>query len=443
MIKRYIKRTVFIAFMLFAAILQAFEQQAVYTVITGYGNTSEISQSLGPGESLIESKDNTKSYKVKTVTIQNEGHLLELMGAQSENELTDIQKGLLETYRFSKSQGIADLYPRVPDSTEKITLNLVDIAGYEDQQRFPNVKNDFWPVNRSTYRYNGRNYVINGEIRISGTDVLGFGPAAAERMKATYAHEFGHSLDLTRIEENAYGHDEAHYINEKIKPKASFAEGFANFIRWLFFGESTEEEFRDSLQTVKIEKPEGGYDEYPVTTENLVGEDYLNIEAINTLIFARLSTELPNGREVVLNSFQRHNSAENRMSGFLKNFIKDHPEHALTVAQILDRETFGRLSSAEIRLILGNSAGVENYLATRSGATPATVASATEPVNSGFVHTPGMIYKWKDANGNWQFTDHPPPSGVDFTTRTRSPEPERGREIKIEKSTSNPFDLDY
>ena len=26
------------------------------------------------------------------------------------------------------------------------------------------------------------------------------------------------------------------------------------------------------------------------------------------------------------------------------------------------------------------------------------------------------VYKWRDAKGNWQITDHPPPTGIHFET---------------------------
>jgi hypothetical protein len=259
----------------------SFQQQTTYSVITAYGKATELT--AANGEKIIKAGDGTSAYKVKTVPVRNEQQLLDLMGAKNETELTDLQRGLLETYRFSQTSGFSDLAPRVPDTTEKVTLNLFDIAGYEDTQKYPTVKNDFWPINASVYNLSNNRYVVHSEIRISGTDCLGYGPAAVERMKGTYAHEFGHALDLTAIENNAYGFDETHYVNEKIQPKASFAEGFANFIKWLFF-DDTEEEMRDSLRVVRIERPEGGYDDYPVASADLKGQDFLNIEAINTLI---------------------------------------------------------------------------------------------------------------------------------------------------------------
>lgn len=425
---------------LFAAV----EQVTNYTVITGYGTLADVSRSLNANEKIMESSDGTHAYKIKSVPVRDSQHLLSLMGAADESRLTDLQRGLLDTYKFSQTQGFTDLQPRIPDITEKITLNLVDIAGYEDQQRFPKIRDDFWPINSSVYRHNGSKYVLNSEIRISGTDVLGYGPAASERMRGTYAHEFGHALDLTAIETGAYGFDGKHYVNEPIKPKASFAEGFANFIKWLFFAETTETEFRDSIRTVKIERPEGGYDEFPFYGDKLSGEGYLNVEALNTLIFARLASELPEGRTLVLDSFQRHNHRDNKMSNFLQNFISDYPAQGTQVAQILDRETRGKLSPGDIRQILGSNSGVEQYLANRVAAVTETVTEVkpVEPAYETITHRGGVIYKWKDANGNWQFTDQPPPQGVDFTTRSRSPEPERGRQISVEGAGHNPFNVD-
>ena len=417
--------------------------ETTYTVIKGHGTIDDITKTLAVGEQMIVSKDGINAYKVHTIPIRNPQHLLELMGATTEENLTDLQRGLLATYRFSQTQGFTDLEPRIPQITEKISLNLVDIAGYEDSRRFPQVKNDFWPINSRVYHYNGNKYVIHTEIRISGADCLGYGPKAAEQMKGTYAHEFGHSLDLTAIESDGYGYDGTHYINEQIQPKASLAEGFANFIKWLFFDE-TEKEFREATRTVKIERPEGGYDEYPISTEKLVGEGFLNIEAINTLIFARLASELPNGRKLILDSFEKHNNAENRMSNFLQNFVKDYPAHGSDVARILDRETFGKLSAAEMRMILGKNPGVEEFIATRAinGSDLPLEPTPSVPGYETITHRGGVIYKWKDKQGNWQFTDQPPPADTEYTTRTRSPEPQQGLKIKVKGSNNNPFNVE-
>jgi len=157
------------------------------------------------------------------------------MGANEENSLTDLQKGLLESYRFAMSQNFDSLKQRVPGASPSVTLNLVDVNGYNDTVRYPKIVDDFWPQNSRIYRYSGNNLEMSSEIRISGTDCFGYGSETAATMKKTFAHEFGHSMDMTSIENGAYGYDGAHYINEKIEPKASFAEGFANFIRMIFF----------------------------------------------------------------------------------------------------------------------------------------------------------------------------------------------------------------
>ena len=224
-----------------------------------------MQQNVPEGEKVVLSADGQNAYRVKTIKVTDETHLMRLMGATTENELTDLQKGLLETYRFARQAEFDTLKPRIPGQTKTIDLNLVDITGYTDTSRYTKITDDFWPQNSRTYRRSGDSFSLHSEIRISGTDCLGHGSNTAKRMKSTFAHEFGHALDKTFTETNAYGHDGAHYINEKIEPKASFAEGFANFIKMLFFPEE-EKEFRDSLKTVKIERPQGGYDEYPIAS---------------------------------------------------------------------------------------------------------------------------------------------------------------------------------
>lgn len=414
-----------------------------YSVITAFGPASTMQQNVPEGEKVIISADKQNAYRVKTIKVTDEAHLIRLMGAATENELTDLQKGLLETYRFSRQAEFESMKTRIPGQSKAIDLNLVDITGYTDTSRYPKITDDFWPQNSRTYRRSGDGFDLHSEIRISGTDCLGYGSDTPGRMKSTFAHEFGHALDKTFIETNAYGFDGSHYINEKIEPKASFAEGFANFIKMIFFPEE-EKETRDSLKTVKIEKPQGGYDEYPIASVQISGEGFLDIEAINALIFTRLAADLPDGQKLVLDSFQKHNQQENRMSRFLQNFIKDYPRHATVVAQTLDRETFGRLSDADIRLILGNNADVEKYLTTRSGSNQVPPAAAKPEENfQTITHKSGTIYKWKDAQGNWQFTDQPPQNGTEYSTRGSTATPGKASPVKIENPDTDPFIIGY
>ncbi len=159
---------------------------------------------LPPGEKLVLSSDKINAYRVKTLPVQNEAHLLQLMGANEENSLTDLQKGLLESYRFAMSQNFDSLKQRVPGASPSVTLNLVDVNGYNDTVRYPKIVDDFWPQNSRIYRYSGNNLEMSSEIRISGTDCFGYGSETAATMKKTFAHEFGHSMDMTSIENGVW-----------------------------------------------------------------------------------------------------------------------------------------------------------------------------------------------------------------------------------------------
>ncbi|EKD83887.1 MAG: hypothetical protein ACD_39C00389G0004, partial [uncultured bacterium] len=233
-----------------AGLFAAVDLSTTYSVITRYGPIQELTRAVGSNETVVESKDGRNAYLVRSVPVRSEAQLLQLMGG-NESTLTDLQRGLLETYRFSSHQKFNELKPRYPASNGSIKVELVDITGYEDTGRYPKIRDDFWPQNSRVYRHENGAYNIHSEIRISGANSIGYGPGAVNQMKGTYAHEFGHALDLTAIEYNGYGFDDNHYANEKTGAKASFAEGFANFIKALFFPEE-ENYTRNSLQTVKI-----------------------------------------------------------------------------------------------------------------------------------------------------------------------------------------------
>lgn len=418
-----------------------------YSCIKDFGTIADIQKKAGADDIVVESADKQNAYLVRTVSVKSEAHLLQLMGADDESKLTDLQKGLLETYRFTGKGELDNFAREYPGATGNIDVDLVDINGFTDKSRFPNIEKDFWPINSRYWTRNGDEFRLDSRIRISGTDCLGYGPAAAEAMKGTFTHEFGHSLDLTNSEaKNPYGKDGSHYLNEKIDSAASFAEGWANFIKWLFSPSKEEEEknLRNSLKTIKIERPEGGYDEYKISDGMLNGEEYLDVEAINALIFTKLSSELPHGKIKVFASFAKHNKSKNRMALFLQNFIKDYPQYARETAQILNRETFGNLKDDDFRKILGYNSDVEKYLAERQQDNIAIEQPVKEPepvktVREAPSYPAGTVFKWKDSRGNLHFTDRPPPEGYEFTVM--SPEPDHGNAPVVENVGDNPFDF--
>lgn len=409
-----------------------------YSCIKDYGSIADMNRKAGSQDKVVNSEDGKTAYIVRSVSVKSESHLLQLMGVSAPEGLTDLQNGLLETYRFSANADLMKLKERLPKGTGNINVELVDINGFTNPSQYPNLRKDFWPQNSTTSSYNGKKYVSSSNIRISGTDCIGYGPSAAKTMQATFAHEFGHSLDLTAVQMGDYGFDNSHFANEKIATQASFAEGFANFIKMLFFPEE-EQRYRRSLSTIKIERPEGGYDEYQISDGMLKGEEYLDVEAINALIFTKLADELPDGKKIVLDSFEKHNSRGNRMALFLRNFIKDYPLHAEKVAEVLNRETYGNLSDEEFRKILGSNSGTERFLAGRSKGKGDSIALPPPTRREAPSYKPGTIFKWKDADGNMHFTDTPPSGDFEFTTM--GSEPMRGRDAEIDNAGDNPFNF--
>jgi len=391
-----------------------------YKVIKEYGKISDLTKKVGQGEILEESIDGKNAYILKQVEVKDEQHLLRLMGAADENGLSDTQRGFLGVFRTARSEAIAEVNSHASPGKRRLNIMLTDVNGYEDREKYPWVKKDFWPKAVKTYSYDGKGSITNIDLTISGVDAKGMGNSTADEMKATFAHEFGHSIESTRIEMNPYGYDGFHYHNEVIGEQAAFAEGFANYIEMQMYP-SKIREFRNGLNQIWVENASGGYRRFNPDDEGLPATSILKVEAINSLILNRITKEIPDGREKFWAVFSRFNSWQNSLSGFLKAYIKEYPSDANQLAQIVDGETYKRLSNDELRKTLGDSIEVEIFLRSRKDVSGkplqtrvAPPAGTTEVVVQPTGGKP-RVYKWKDENGSWHFTDYPPPGNVKYT----------------------------
>ena len=98
------------------------------------------------GERLYYSKsDKNLAYSTTKTKVTSEEHLLELMGADSESDLTNGQKALLASYRMSKSEAVKKREDMSLFYMPKVNVVLVDTTGFEDAEEYPHARKDFWP----------------------------------------------------------------------------------------------------------------------------------------------------------------------------------------------------------------------------------------------------------------------------------------------------------
>lgn len=332
-----------------------------------------VTRNYAPGEGSKRwySDDKNIAYDVKRVKVKSVEHLLELMGAKSEADLTDGQKALVAVYKHSTSQNVKD---RMKYSfRSSINVILSDTTGFEDPAKYPNVKDDFWPyssgptIQMSSDRYNW--------------------PGSSDSAKSTFVHEFAHSFDRTIKEfKDAYGKDGSHFANELTKPRSAFVEGWAEFNEML---DSTDKarQMRNNIDLIKIESKTKAGDYTNVEPETLSGAELLCVEGINAVILHRIATEVEGGKDKVFNAFT---STSWKLFRSLKTLTlklaSDNPGDIAAVGRIIDEQTLGKLSDQEMMKYIGDSEAARNFLKERAAAADAegqVNATGTEATNTG------------------------------------------------------------
>lgn len=297
-------------------------------------------------------EDHCTAYDMKRVKVKSEAHLLQLMGAESEAELSDGQKALLATYRHSLSQAVQERHQY--GYLAKVKVILSDTGGYEDTEKYPHVRRDFWPYSQ-------------GSLIQMSSKFFDY-PGSEADARSTFVHEYAHSMDRT-IKEiiYPYGKDGSHYSNELTRPRSAFVEGWAEFNEML----DSEDEvaaMQRSIKKVRVESKTkaGDYKTLSVDDPSLTGTDLLSVEGINAMILYRLANEVPDGRSKIFATFTRTNWKVLRsLSTFVKDFAARHPDDAAVLAGIIDAESKHKLTDAQLVEFAGNSQGMQEYLAHR------------------------------------------------------------------------------
>jgi hypothetical protein len=419
----------FLVLSIWTDVISAQPTQFTFTlkIIRDFGPKEQMRKKMGTNDVLQVAEDGQNAYILRKTPISNESDLIRAMGTD-ERSLSDSQKGLLEAYRFSQTQVIRDLRRYHPSELSGIDVVLIDTNGFEDPTKYPTTRKEFWPKN--TKLIGSRS--TQSTIQLSGVSSLGYGPETIEDMKVTWAHEYGHSLDRTRIEDDGYGPDDSHYKNEVIAERAAFAEGFAGFFESFLFP-SARNRIRRSVERIRYEKTAGDYVTHSARSEEVKGLDFLRVEGVNAMLLYRISQEIDSGFDKVFAAFSKSNAWNNTMQKFLKTFAELHPADVSILAKILDEETHNKLSEQEIRQILGNGPGIERYLRQRGHGSSPTSPETTRPVTTRPTNSGRRpMYKWVDSSGSLHFSDSPPPAGVKYEIKA-------SEKIKLANPGQNPF----
>lgn len=341
----------------------------------------KLSRMYFPGEGekrWYSEKDQNIAYKLKRTKVKSEAHLLELMGAKDGDvsKLANGQRALLAVYRHSQSQSVKD---RMSVSyRSKIGVMLTDTTGFDDSVKYPQVENDFWP--------NSTGHMIQ-----MSSNFFNYG-GSEDDAKSTFVHEFSHSCDRTVKELiKPYGKDGRHSCNELTRNRSAFVEGWAEFNEMLDFPYERSR-IQNSIRNIKIEKANGEYNKVSATDASLTGKDLMNVEGVVANIFYRMSTELPDGRAKVFASFKNTNIYWRSTRMMLKEYVAKNPGDARAMAAILNEETHGKLSDADMIYYLGSVGGVKEFIGTRSAASVVSFEPAVTTSGGGAADSDVLVH---------------------------------------------------
>lgn len=332
----------------------------------------------GPVRSV---KDGKVSYKVERITVRDEAHLLQLMGVKNGDlsTLTNGQRGLLESYRYSSSEAVKERAAYGYKKNVKVLLTdltegeklIAAMSGQKKADVTSAMRKDFWPMSLGSIQLNSQCYnTSNWKSEAQGL----------------FMHEFSHTLDRaipaglldegvkTFVKQGGflYGSDGTHYLDERTSARVAFMEGWAMFNEITVTGEANQ--YRRDVKTIRIEDRKGAYTEYPVAS--LTGKDLLAVEGINALILYDIAATVPGGREKVFKAFAASNQPFHSIKHLTGEFVKQNPDQVGAVLAAIDANTFGKLSNAELKALVGEGSAVDAWLAGRK-TKPASIETST------------------------------------------------------------------
>ncbi|MBF0409966.1 MAG: hypothetical protein HQM10_21665 [Candidatus Riflebacteria bacterium] len=315
-----------------------------YIRVTKLLNPSPLISFIDPN--LIYRVMGGNVYSIEKIQVKSRDELLKQMGAASEKDLSDGQKGLLQTFDLENDKDVKELRKLVNGNIEVQLFDTTFVQGVSKETLLI----DFWP-NAPT-----------GAIAVSSifTDAYGITKESKES-KRTLLHEMSH-LTFYRAYSSYYGPDGGHTLIERLNPETAFDEGFANFNEKMVT--------YDCVERIKIEKPTStpgspDYESFSVLDPKIKATDLLSVEGIVYKVLFLMSKKIPDGekkiREFITNDpFLR---SKGNIISFIQKFTKQYPEYTNLAIKVLDKETSFRFTNKELTNMFGSS--VKNYVKNR------------------------------------------------------------------------------
>ena len=354
----------------FAAELELYYDK-VEELIHGNANSSleEVinSISLEPDEVIVRSKvDHSMAYKIKEVKITSEEQLIKEMGEDSYKDLTNGQKALVNAYRASQQQSVKERKDHAYRDCKVNLFDTSDVEGNDDTdptgllQRI--MKTDFWP---GCFEKTGK--VQIGSAYFSNQ-------TNAEEGKSVFIHEYSHSLDKSSFIDGMYGLDKAHYLDEITTERAAFKEAWAEYNEMIESKDRVKvyEKIARKNQLLMVESDTiGGYyrKEDKLKAKNASAEQLLANECFMATLLYRIHEKTGNnseGKDKVSAAFYATNGEDNNMSNVIKQFLKDNPEDAKVVYEIIDKTLLGKMTDKEFLDFVGENEDSLAYVENRN-----------------------------------------------------------------------------
>ncbi len=397
------------------------------------GNLEDVikSISLEPDEVIVRSKvDHNMAYKIKEVKVTSEEQLIKEMGEDSYNDLTNGQKALVNAYRASKQQSVLDRKDHAYRDCKVNLYDTSDVEGNDDSDptglMHRIMETDFWPAS----------YQKSGDIRIGSAHFSN--QTNPEEAKSVFVHEYSHTLDKSAYIDGMYGLDKTHYLDEITTERAAFKEAWAEYNEMIDYKDRVKayEKIAKKNQLLKVESDTmGGFylTDDKVKAKDATAEQLMANECFMATLLYRIHEKTGNnskGEDKVSAAFYATNSEDNNMSNVIKQFLKDNPEDAKVVYEIIDKTLLGKMTDKEFLDFVGENEDSLVYIENRN--------------KSFLAKLKDKFFKKSDSKKDKETANNSVSESIEDTTATIPVENE-DVEVSVDKiqlngDSSNPFD---